>query len=374
MMKKVKTVFLALGMFIISVFVAQPAQLSAAAAESWEQDWKKTMDAAKDEGKVTIYTTASGSTRVALTKAFTKKYGIQLDLLVGRGAETAEKLSVERRANIFTADLYIGGSTTSTTSFKPKGFLAPLKPLLILPDVTNSKLWYGGGLFFTDKERQYVAIPVLTPANSYLAINTDLVKPGDIASYKDLLNPKWKGKIIMNDPTIAGAGSRWFAVVADKYTGLDYMRHLAKQDLTITRDRRLQVEGLARGKYAIAIGSQPDELESLIKAGAPIKPLIPEEGTWLGGGPGCISYFDRAPHPSATKIFVNWLMSKEGQTVYSKAVGAQSARLDVPTDHLTKDDMRDPSVKYFISEDEEFLIKIKDYENKAKEIFGFLAK
>ncbi len=374
-------------LFFLSLFYAPLVEQVKAAANpaakaksvvanpAWEADWKKTLEAAKKEGKVYIYTVVSSETRGALTNAFTPKYGIQLAFITGRGDDLVAKLTAERRANIYMADFFIGGATTPTTTFKPRGFLAPLKPLLILPEVTDPKAWYGGALFFTDKERQYVPCPVLTAANSYLAVNTDLVKPGEIKTYKDLLNPKWHGKIIMNDPTIPGAGSRWFAVVADRYTGLDYMRELVKQEPTITRDQRLQVEGMARGKYPIAIGAQPDILADFIKASAHVDTVIPEEGTWLGGGPGLIVFFDHAPNPNAAKIFANWFLSKEGQTVYSKTARAESARLDVPTDHLDKGDLRMPGVKYFISEDEEFLIKKTEYEKKwAKDIFGSLIK
>ena len=341
----------------------------------WEADWTKALDAAKKEKRLHIYGVASTSVRTALAKEVASQYGIEVDFVTARGSELVEKVSSERRAGMYLADVYLGGATTPIADFKPKGFLDPMKPLLILPEVTDPKLWYGGNLYFSDKEKQYVACPILTASNNYLSVNTDLVKPGEIRSYKDLLNPRWKGKIIINDPTIAGAGSRWFAVVADRFMGLDYMREMVKQEPVIIRDQRLQVEGLARGKYAIAIGVQPDIQGEFIKAGAHIETIIPAEGAWLGGGPGLIAYFNRAPHPHASKIFVNWFLSKEGQTVYSKTARAESARLDVPTDHLDKGDLRTPGVKYFVSEDEDFLMKKREYEGKwAKEIFGPLAR
>ena len=363
------------GLFFLAAVCAPSLQALPAAKKGWEAEWKQTLEGAKKEGKVHIYGVASSETRAALSKAFGQKYGIELEFVTARAEEIAARLTAERRANMYLADLYIGGSTMSTTSYKPQGFLDPIKPLLVLPEVTDPKAWYGGALYFGDKERQYVACPVLTASNNYLSVNTGSVKPGEIKSYKDILNPKWKGKIIINDPTITGAGSRWFAVVADRFTGLDYMRDLVKQEPVLTRDQRLQVESLARGKYAIAIGVQPDLQAEFVKAGAPIQTIIPEEGAWLGGGPGLIAYFNRAPHPNATKIFINWLLSKEGQTLYSKTAKAESARLDVPNDHLNKGDLRAPGAKYFISEDEEFLIKKVEYENKwAKEIFGPLIK
>lgn len=354
-------------LFCVPSIMAQPA---------WEEDWNKTLGAAKKEEVATIYGTASSSTRTTIAKAFTTKYGIKLEFVAGRGGQIMEKVSTERRAGMYLADIYIGGATTPTTRFKPRGMLAPLKPLLVLPEVTDPKQWFGGkGLHFADKEGQYVACPVLTASNNYLSVNTNLVKPGEIKSYKDLLNPKWKGKIIMNDPTMAGAGSRWFAVVADRFTGLDYMRDLAKNEPVITRDQRLQAEGLARGKFAVALGVQPDIQAEFIKAGAKIKTVIPEEGAWLGGGPGLICHFSKAPHPNAAKVFINWFVSKEGQTLYSRTARAESARLDVPTDHLLKANLRKPGAKYFISEVEDFLKKKRNYQKKwAVEIFGPLKK
>ncbi|MBI2934259.1 MAG: extracellular solute-binding protein, partial [Chloroflexi bacterium] len=285
-----------------------PVKDQAPAKQGWEADWEKTLAGAKQDGRVTIYTTASSSTRQTLSEEFGKKFALEVQFVSGRGSEVVEKLSAERRAGLFLADLYIGGATTPTTGFKTLGFLAPLKPLIVLPEIKDPKVWYGGELFFTDKEKQYVACPVLTASNNYVSTNTELVKAGEVTSYQDLLNPKWKGKIIINDPTIAGAGSRWFAVVADQFTGLDYMRELVKNQPALTRDQRLQVEGLARGKYAIAIGVQPDIQAEFIKFGAPIKTVIPKEGAWLGGGPGLIAYFDRSPHPAATRVFVNWFL------------------------------------------------------------------
>ena len=153
------------------------------------------------------------------------------------------------------------------------------------------------------------------------------------------------------------------------------MRNLVNQGPGSTGSQRLEVESLARGKYAIAIGIQPDIQAEFIKNGAPIKTIIPAEGTWLGGGPGLIAYFNRAPHPNATKVFINWFLSKEGQTLYSVTANAESARLDVPVDHINKEDRREPGVKYFLSESEDFLIKKTEYERKwAKEVFGPLTK
>ncbi len=334
-----------------------------------QSDWEKTVALARQEGQIFMVTTASASTREALAGPLKSKYGIDLEFIVGSGGDLSEKVAAQRRAGLFFYDFYLGGATTATTTMKPAGFLDPLKPLLVLPEVTDPKAWYGGGINYADKEGQFIACSILMSSNKYLSVNSDLVKPGEIKSYKDLLDPKWKGKIIMYDPTIAGAASRWVAVVADKYMGSDFMVQFAKNEPVITRDYRLQIEGTAKGKYLITIGSHPDILAEFMKLGAPLKPVMPAEGAFLTGGSGLVSYLNKAAHPNASKVFINWFLSKEGQTYYSRSILAQSARVDVPTDHLDKDDIRDPNVKYFVSEEETFLIKIREYQEKSKVIF-----
>lgn len=349
-----------------------PSQVTAAPskeAPTAQSDWEKTVALARQEGTVFLVTTAASSTREALSGPLKAKYGVDLEFIVGSGGDLSEKVAAQRRAGLFFYDFYMGGATTATTTMKPAGFLDPLKPLLVLPEVTDPKVWFGGGINYADKEGQYVACSILMSSFKYLTVNSDLVKPGEIKSYKDLLDPKWKGKIIMYDPTIAGAASRWVAVVADKYMGSDYMVQFAKQEPVITRDYRLQIEGTAKGKYLITIGSHPDILAEFIKLGAPLKPVMPAEGAFLTGGSGLVSYLNKAAHPNASKVFINWFLSKEGQTYYSRSILAQSARVDVPTDHLDKDDIRDPNVKYFVSEEEGFLNKIREYQEKSKVIF-----
>ncbi len=336
---------------------------------SGAMEWDKTVQAAKKEGKVVIYTTLATDARMALSKAFKDKYGIDAEWVAGRGAETTEKFFAERRGGIYSGDLFIIGGVTPIVSLKPAGVLEPLKPLLVLPEVTNPKAWWGGSLWFADNARSYVSSPILTTAQ-YLIANTAMVKKGEITSYRDLLQPKWKGKIAMNDPTTVGAGARWFACVSEKIMGVDYMRELAKQDIVVTRDQRLQMEWISKGKYPILIGPQPTIAAEFITAGAPLMSIEVSEGSWLGGGAGLAAYVNKAPHPNAAKVFLNWFHTKEGQTVYGRISLAESARLDVPNDYLDPAARRKPNVKYFISEDEDFMLKFSELMKSARQIFA----
>lgn len=353
--------------------VATPVAVSPKAA--WEEKWDGVVAAGKREGRVVVYRTVGmeATMRIALAEAM-KKHGINLEVVSGRGAELSAKILAERRAGIYSVDVYMGGTTTPTNELKPAGVFDPMEPALILPEVTDPAVWWGGkGVLWVDKDRLILASGAYPQAS--LTLNTNLVKPGEVKAYRDLLDPKWKGKIVMNDPTVAGAGQKWFSVLGMQILNWDFMRSLAKQEPAIVRDQRQQVEWLAHGKHAIGLAAEPMIVLEFVKAGASLLQLNAEEGVGLVTGPGSIALINRAPNPNAARVFINWFLSREGQTVYSRAMGAQSARLDVPTEGIPAARIRDPQAKYFWAEREEFLVKeAAEGRKMAVEIFGPLIR
>lgn len=347
-------------------------QVAATAKAAWEAEWEKVLEAGKKEGRVVVYGTFGAETRARLVRGFKDRYGMSLEVITAKGAEVSEKLFAERRAGLYLADLYIGGSTTIVTQIKPAGVLDPLEPALILPEVLDPKAWWRGNLDWVDRDRLILAF--LGYPSAPLGINTDHVKPAEMKSYRDLLNPKWKGKISMNDPTVAGTGAKLVGVIGMQITGLDFMRELVKQEPFILRDQRLQVDWLARGKYPIAIQPKTDVMGEARRAGAPITDLTPEEGTYMSSGSGCMALINRAPHPNAAKVFINWLLSKEGQTIFTQAQMAQSGRVDVTTEHLDPVEVRVPGKKYFEAYSEDFTKLQPEHMKIAAEIFGPLMK
>ncbi len=212
--------------------------------------------------------------------------------------------------------------------------------------------------------------------NNTIAINTNLVKPDEIKSYYDLLNPKWKGKIIMNDPTISGVGVKSFSVLGFHILNLDYFRQLAKQEPVINRDQRLQVEWIAKEKYHVLFAPRPAPMMEFKRAGAPVAyASTPSEGTYLSVGGGVASIINRAAHPNAAKIFINWFLSREGQSLVTAIEGSQSAREDAIPEGLDPVLLRKAGVKYFIGSDsEEFIARDSEYIKAAQDIFGHLMR
>lgn len=341
------------------------------AKADWEMKWDKLVEAAKKEGKVIVYTAGAEDTRIAFGEGFKKKFGIDSEWVGGRGPELSEKIMMERRAGLRVVDVLIGASQPAVVTLKPAGALVRLEPELVLPEVTNPKAWLFGEFPWLDKDH-YTMSFLAYPDTSFV-INMDYVKLEEVASFKDLLNPKWKGKLVMDDPTLPGSGASFFIAVK-RIMGLDYLRELAKQEPFLTRDRRLMIEWAARGKYPIGIAPHTPFIPEFQRAGIPLEIGRPKEGTYVSQGIGILSLLEGAPHPTAARVFANWILTKEAQTAHAKATLQQSFRDDISVDYLPPLRKRDPNSKYFALVTEEYLLNYNDDLKKTQEIFGFLKK
>lgn len=345
--------------------------------ESWKVKWDRTLQAGQKEGSVVIY--ASASSASALKEAislFRQKFGINLELTTGRGRELIVKVTRERSAGLFIGDIFFGGLNTIYSDVKPSGVLDQLEPLLMLPEVLDPKVWYGGVLPLSDKGRyvfKWAAYPT-----AMLGINTDMVKPGEIKSYYDILDYRWKDRIIINDPTAPGTAFAGFAsLIYNKIVDPDFFRKLVAQQSQILRDERLQVDWLARGKYPVALWPLTVWMAEFQKAGAPVAHIEVKEGVYLSAGGANLTLLKNAPHPNAASIFINWFLSKEGQMHMQKSTRVSSARVDLPTGDVDPLQLRDAGQKYFVSPGniEEWVLNEQDkYLGYAKQIFSPLLK
>ena len=293
-------------------------------------NWDSVLQAAKAEGSLIVYSTANPATKQALTKAMKDKYGITVDFIIGRGEELVQRIKLENQAGIYQGDVLLAGGTTLQLTLKPTGAMANLDSALILPDVADPAKWRGKKLPFMDREHQVIAF--INQTASHVAVNTESIKPKDLKSFRDLIDPKWKGKIVMHNPTVSGAADDWAHLTLIFFgpeKGKEYLQQLAKQDLVVMRDKRLVVEWVARNKYPIAIGPDLQTYSEFRKNGAPITELKMNEGSASLAGGGCLAMLKRAAHPNASLVFMNWLLTKEGQTIFQNAYGTPSARLDV---------------------------------------------
>ena len=313
--------------------------LMLAAAANGQQDkaagaveWDKLVDAAKKEGKVTVSLPASAEMKKQVEEQFKKRYGIEVETFTARGSAAVRRMADEFKAGVRHFDLHIGGSSSIVSGMLDEGILDPIEPWLALPEVKDPKQWWGGHLWVDNAKRFVYTFQAYL--SEIIWYNTDLIKPNEIRSLDDFLNPKWKGKIGYLDPRTPGAGdSTWSFMWRVK--GEDYLKKLVAQDLFLGRDQRVLAESLAKGRVAVMIGNSYYSYLPFLKAGLPIKSLPTlKEGNYGTGGSGNLAIIKAPARPNSTKVFVNWLLGREGQEIVSRALGQATRRLDVDTRFL----------------------------------------
>jgi iron(III) transport system substrate-binding protein len=231
--------------------------------------------------------------------------------------------------------------------------MQPIRPVLIHPEATDLSKWKGHRLWFVDPEQKYI-LRLASYVVELFHVNTDHVKPAELKSVQELLNPKWKGKISAFDPTVPGTGSNTAAKFYFQL-GENFVKRLYIEQLpVISRDRRQMTDWLARGTHPIALN--PADVEGMQKDGFPIKGIygLPDMPGAVSGGFGLVVFLENAPNPNAARLFINWMASREGVETYSRAVGHTSLRNDVDESFLLQDKIPRPGIKYFDSYDWQF--------------------
>jgi iron(III) transport system substrate-binding protein len=333
---------------------AQPqpaAKVEQPAAAAPGPEWDELVQRAKSEGQLVVFLGRAGTRQLRdAFPVFEQKYGIKVTQVAGSGNENADKVLAERDTGIYTADLWMGGLTTINTRLLPKQVFDPMEGQLMLPEVKDKTGWMKGQHWWGDPEKKYTFLFSASPS-PLLSYNTNLVKPEDIMTFYDLLDAKWKGKMVSRDPASAGTGGNTAYFYFHPQLGKDYLRRLyTEQNVTIVDDARQATEWLALGKYAIYLLGSGTDVSDAADQGLPVKDSYGpfKEGARIAvGGTGSLSIFNKAAHPSAAKLFINWWLSKEGQVVAQKANPEdQSLRIDIPNDDVKPETRRLPDVEY----------------------------
>jgi ABC-type Fe3+ transport system substrate-binding protein len=338
-------------------------QVWAQTVPDWEKKWTQLVADARKEGKVVIIAPPDPQVRAALPAAFKEKYGITVEYIGGRSSETAAKMRAERNAGVHTVDVALSGIQTMAAIFYREKMLAPIDDtVLIHPEVTEGKYWKKGKPWFMDPEGKYI-LRLFNTVSGMFYINTTVIKPEELKSSKDLLNPKWKGKIIVHDPTVPGTGSNDAARLYVQF-GEDFIKKLyIDQQPRILRDRRQITDGISRGAYAIALGAEDDDMDKLTKEGLPLHPIyvLDDLPASTSAGVGQLGLMAGAPHPNAAKLFINWMASKEGMELFSRTRGGAPTRNDVnELSFLPAANVPKPGVEYFDTYDWEFTLSTKE--------------
>ena len=327
------------------------SSVNAAADEAKSgNDWWRVVEAAKKEGQLTVYISGYEAVLPFFEKEFPE---IKLTAVSARGNQLGQRLLSERRAEKYLADVVSSGANPNYQVFYPAKALAPIKAALILPEVVDQTKWYLNKHQYSDPESQYVFNYVGSATYGAVNYNSKLVDIKEFKSYWDLLNSKWKGKIEARDIREAGPGAgntRFFYYHSD--LGPPFIRKLfGEMDATLFRDFRQGPDWLATGKFSICFFCDVDVLK---QQGLPVDtfgPRVFKEGGGLVQQFGTLSFVDRAPHPNAAKVFINWLLSRRGQIALQRSQAnaespADSLRIDIPKEDVPFQSRRLDGVRY----------------------------
>ena len=310
---------------------------SAEANRSWQQGWEKVVAAAEKEGQVTVYAPPSKQHQDAIGSFQGKYPRIKLNYVPGSGTNNSQRLLSERRADKYFVDVFIGGSGTLTLVLLKSAVLDPIPPALTLPENTDPALWFSKKHTYADGKNQYIFMFQGNVQTDIGAYNTKLVDPGEIKSFWDVLKPKFKSKMVAFDPKERGHIQRMRAIYYNPTLGGQYLRRLfAEMDVTVARDQRQLLDWVASGKSHIYLFATSSDVDDAERKGLPVRTLYgrAEEG-YMSGGFGHVALINKGPHPNAAKVFINWLLSRDGQVQWQKKSDNNSLRMDIPKDMLS---------------------------------------
>ena len=283
-------------------------------------EWKAILDAARKEGEVTVYGARSPEI-VGAVGDFEKLYGIKLKYVEGSSGETQQRVLAEKDAGKFVASAILtGDSTVWNLGPGKEQLLAELKGM---PNGAN----FHSSMQNVVKEANSTYWPAYAQVYG-IYINTKLVSEGDAPkNWKDLLDPKWKGKIVQHDPTRNGGGqAMWGVMLNTPGYGEEFLKGLAKQDLLIVTGGGDPAAFTARGERAIGLPGNVFEITNQV--GAPFKFIRPTDG--LVTSQFVMGIGKNAPAPNAAKVFVNWVLSTQMQSLFVKNAYNMPAVTGVP--------------------------------------------
>jgi iron(III) transport system substrate-binding protein len=348
--------------FAMCLAIAVPVY-GAESQPAWQANWERTVKAAEAEGQLTVY--ISGYSAVLEAGVFQKAFPkIKVAVVPGTGTQLAPRIVAERRAEKFLADVYNGGGTSLYQVLYLGKMLDPIRPALMLPEVTDTSKWWEDRHKYVDREANYIFVyEGNVSSGGSPAYNSQLINPKDYRSYWDFLNPKLKGKVGSVDiRRLRGVGPSVQYLYYHPEIGVEFLRRFYQEmDVHMSGDFRQAMDWLGTGKVALLLPMQSSGTAKAKAQGLPVDEFDTnqfKEGVNISSAFGQVALVNRAPHPNAAKVFVNWLLSREGQRTLQKVMSTpgdpkNSRRIDVPKEHIPTAERRRDGMKYFDIDDPE---------------------
>ena len=314
-----------------------PGPGPAEGATGFEAEWAALIKAAQEEGRLIVSGSGGVSEIAPVYRIWGDKFGIRVTIARGSGGENADRMLAEQSVGRYSLDMVHSGAGTLGERLMPNNAIVPVRPLLFHPEVIDLSLWYGGKLWFRDPEDAFMLIHsarvIQGSGLDDVWFNTNLVSVEELETwrgYRDVYE-MFDGSIIDGTPDLGTAASSFY----DPFRGAEYWEYIFAKDIFYTNEARYLSDAIAKGGFKIAMASSSErrELEALRAAGAPVdeyRSVRLEQG-WPkyesfpvlepASSGGTYAIAPNQPHPNATKLWANWILSREGMTTVQATLG-----------------------------------------------------
>ncbi len=299
-----KKCFIIIFIFVVFVFFG----LQTAIAES------NLLKAAKKEGEVTFYSSLPVWANDKLCKAFEKKYHIKAGFYRAGSLKVLQKFLNEKEAGMVKADVFHNLYAAGFKMFKEKKYA--VQYLSPEGEIYSKR--------FKDPDSYYYPIRLVVMCMAY---NSDKISAEEAPkTWKDIIDPKWKNLLVSADYMYGGSQLATYNFWMQKY-GIDFIRKLGENNPMIVSAHGSASNVMLSGERPVVIEMNAYDTWSKAQKGLPAVNVYPEDGIPLVPGYACVTA--DAPHPNAGRLFFDFLLSKDGQTVMQE-IGVYSARPDMP--------------------------------------------
>jgi iron(III) transport system substrate-binding protein len=311
------------------------------------------LEAAKKEGKVVWYTSLVLPSAEKVAKLFEAAYpGIKVEVHRTGSERILGRVMQELKSNIKNVDVVHTSDAGHFVMFKDKGLLLKYTPAGVESFPAS----------FKDRDGYYYGLRATVNAIAY---NTKAVTAAEAPkSWKDLLDPKWKGKLVTAHPGYSGVITTHVAALVNLH-GWDYFKQLAQNRLMLVQSANDPSGVVASGERVVAVNGGDYSFYQVKKKGNPLEIVYPKEGVPLVISPTAIMSF--APHPNAARLFTDFTFSREIQQVMADSEGLYTGHPDVkyPADKPKLSDL-----KLLTVEPEELEKRGEEIRKRFVEIFG----
>jgi iron(III) transport system substrate-binding protein len=321
-------------------------------------DGQGVLEGARKEGKLVIYTGVERAAAQILVDAFEKKYPfIAAETVRASSSKLATRLDAEIEANRVQGDLFEFSLLYLTTSLRQRGEILQYDSPEYAEypkEYSAPGYWAASGL-----------------SNVIILLNTRKVDEANIPqSWWDLTKPYWRNKLTIDNLEVSGTGYNWLiALVNNESIGWKFIEALGKNKPGLERGHAGMAQKVAAGEYAGAAEMSDFHLKNIRDAAAsvPVRGVWPKEG--VPSEPWTAGILKRAPHPNAARLFLDFLLSREGQALYVQTMGWTSARSDVAPPGYKEMPPEIKILKSSLSPDDALKVR-DDYVAKWKQLWG----